>query len=248
MFVYIVGMAESFEPTDTGKRIFDGPVMTQWIINNPELGAEYEFIAINRVANLRNEPIDSKPAVTVAMCTYNIPHPEWNSFVEIPDSTLWKVPDVGPNATGVRFSIGEVVEWHLGASNERYSMSYDSLNPLPSDTTPPEFTASVDKGVLWPPNHKMVPVKVLVSAYDGESGVASTKITSVTSNEPVDGLGDGDTVPDWVITGDLTVNLRAERSGTGNGRVYTITVVCTDHAGNSSVKNVAVYVPRDQKK
>jgi len=68
----------------------------------------------------------------------------------------------------------------------------------------------------------------------------------VNSNEPVNGLGDGDTAPDWIITGDLTVNLRAERSGIGNGRIYTITVTCKDACGNSSVGSTTVTVPHDQ--
>ena len=38
--------------------------------------------------------------------------------------------------------------------------------------------------------------------------------------------------PDWEITGDLTLDLRAERSGSGTGREYTITVQCTDGTGN----------------
>jgi hypothetical protein len=63
------------------------------------------------------------------------------------------------------------------------------------------------------------------------------QIASVASNEPLDGQ-------DWVITGDLTLKLRAERSNKGAGRIYTITIVCTDAAGNSSTKAVAVTVPR----
>jgi hypothetical protein len=51
-----------------------------------------------------------------------------------------------------------------------------------------------------------------------------------------------------VVTGDLTLDLRAERSGTGSGRTYTITVVATDSAGNASApKTVTVFVPRSQK-
>lgn len=64
--------------------------------------------------------------------------------------------------------------------------------------------------------------------------------TVVSSNEPVDGLGDGDQVPDWQIAGNLTVNLRAERAGNGSRRVYTISVGCTDASGNSSTKTVPV--------
>ncbi len=50
--------------------------------------------------------------------------------------------------------------------------------------------------------------------------------------------------PDWVITGPLSVSLRAERLGSGNGRFYTITVRCTDEAGNSSPGVATVFVPK----
>jgi hypothetical protein len=94
----------------------------------------------------------------------------------------------------------------------------------------------------------MVPVTVTVSVVDvcDLNVGANCKIIAVSSNEPVDGLGDGDTAPDWQITGKLTVNLRAERAGTGNGRVYTLTVECIDASGNSATKTVTVSVPHDQ--
>ena len=117
------------------------------------------------------------------------------------------------------------------------------------DKSAPHFDGiSVDNGLLWPPNHKMVPIKVTAFASDVGSGIVSCKIISVTSNEPIDGLGDGDTSPDWQITGDLTVNLRAERSGAGAGRLYTITVLCVDKAGNGSTAIVTATVPHDMGK
>jgi len=61
-------------------------------------------------------------------------------------------------------------------------------------------------------------------------------------------LGDGDQAPDWQITGDLAVNLRAERSGKGTGRIYTITVECNDTSGNTATKTVTVSVPHDSGK
>ena len=94
--------------------------------------------------------------------------------------------------------------------------------------------------------HKMVPVTIAVSTFDNCDPAPICKIISVTSNEPENGSCDGNKAPDWEITGDLTVDLRAERSGCGNGRVYTIQVQCTDAADNSSVDTVAVYVPHDQ--
>jgi hypothetical protein len=50
-------------------------------------------------------------------------------------------------------------------------------------------------------------------------------------------------VPDWEITGALTVNLRAERSGSGSGRVYTILVEAQDASGNTTRERVTVSVP-----
>jgi len=43
------------------------------------------------------------------------------------------------------------------------------------------------------------------------------------------------------------LKLRAERLGDGNGRVYTITITCTDDATKkSSIQTVTVLVPHDQ--
>jgi len=90
------------------------------------------------------------------------------------------------------------------------------------------------------------PVAVSVDVSDICDAHLDCAIISVSSNEPVDGLGDGDMAPDWIITGNLTVNLRAERSGLGDGRIYTITVRCTDNSGNSSTRSVEVSVAHDR--
>jgi hypothetical protein len=99
--------------------------------------------------------------------------------------------------------------------------------------------------VLWPPDQKMVPVNLSVTTSGG-GGPISCKITSVSSSEPVDSDGD------WQFTGnpgDLTLSLRATRLGTrvgtGNGRVYTITVQCGD-SFSSDTKTTGVLVPHDQ--
>jgi len=124
-----------------------------------------------------------------------------------------------------------------------------TFNVTVEEEVPPTINnISANPSVLWPANHKMVPVAVAVSASDNCDAAPVCRITSVSSNERVDGLGDGDTAPDWEITGNLTVNLRAERSGTGSDRVYTIAAQCTDVSGNSSTTTVAVTVPHDQKK
>jgi hypothetical protein len=111
------------------------------------------------------------------------------------------------------------------------------------DTTPPAISGlSTLACNLWPPNHKLVRVAV-VSATDDRSGIASFIVTG-TSNEP----SHGD--PDIVINGTglepRAVWLRAEREGSGRGRVYTLTATVTDQAGNFASSHVTCAVPHDR--
>jgi hypothetical protein len=126
--------------------------------------------------------------------------------------------------------------------------SSDTVSITVVDATPPVIgTVTATPNVLWPPNHRMVSVLVSVSVSDICDGASVCKIISVDINEPINGTGDGNTAVDLEFTGNLTVNLRAERAGSGAGRVYTITVVCTDTSGNSSTTAVAVTVPHDMR-
>ena len=113
-----------------------------------------------------------------------------------------------------------------------------------NDNTPPVITgATVDEPTMSPPNHKMVDVAVSYAAIDN-CGPAST-ILSVSSNELVNGPGDGNTASDWEVIDAHHVQLRAERSGKGDGRVYMITIAATDSFGNTSSQLVTVLVPHN---
>jgi len=115
------------------------------------------------------------------------------------------------------------------------------------DTTAPVFSSlTASSTSLWPANHKMVPITLTATATDAAGAPVTFKILSATSSEPDNGLGDGDTTGDIVITGAMTLNLRAERAGNGPGRVYTITVEARDAAGNTRTQNVTVSVPRNK--
>ena len=114
------------------------------------------------------------------------------------------------------------------------------------DVTPPTINAiTATPDTLLQANHQLVPVTLSVSVSDACDASVRCQVVSVVSNEPVDGLGDGDTAPDWEVTGDLTLNIRAERAAQGVGRLYTITIACSDSAGNVSTKTVNVNVPRN---
>ena len=116
------------------------------------------------------------------------------------------------------------------------------------DNTPPEVTGfSLSPSSLWPPQHQMVDVELSYSASDTCSPPVSC-VLAVASNQPVDGTGDGDTAPDWVVVDAHHVKLRAERAGTLGDRIYTISLTCTDGPGNPMVKRATVLVPANQNK
>jgi hypothetical protein len=115
------------------------------------------------------------------------------------------------------------------------------------DTTAPvieRLVASPDS--IWPPNHKMHWVNLAVQVGESVDPAPVTRIIGVTSNEAANGGGDGNTDADWRITGDLSLEVRAERSGGGDGRIYTITVESRDTFGNAVTATVTVTVPKSR--
>jgi hypothetical protein len=111
-----------------------------------------------------------------------------------------------------------------------------------ADTTSPEITrlrASPD--VLWPPNHQMEPVRLAVRVADSCDPAPRCSITGVRSD-------DGGSPKDWKVTGPLSLSLRAERTGRGAGRTYSVSVRCGDASGNHTLGKVSVTVPHDQGK
>ncbi len=109
---------------------------------------------------------------------------------------------------------------------------------------------SVDACVMWPPNHKLLPVSITgITDEDPASSEVTVRITGVTQDEPINGTGDGDTSPDAVIqAGDPSdeILLRSERSGGGNGRVYVVSFTADDGL-ESCNGSVTVGVPHDRK-
>lgn len=147
-------------------------------------------------------------------------------------------------ASGSAFPIGTTTV-NCVVTDASGNQSRCSFTITVRDTEPPRIVSlSVDKPTInASPNHKMVLVTVTPATADN-GGITTSRIISVSSNEPVDGTGDGDTSPDWIIASDLTVNLRAERAQNGHGRTYTITVRCTDASGNATTGTVTVFVPK----
>jgi hypothetical protein len=111
------------------------------------------------------------------------------------------------------------------------------------DATPPTVACSVTPATIWPPNHKMVPVTATVTVADALSGRAGFTLVSATANEgnpatDIQGFSPGSSSTKGYV--------RAERLGTGNGRIYTLTYRGRDVAGNTKTCSATVTVPHDQ--
>jgi concanavalin A-like lectin/glucanase superfamily protein/K319-like protein len=149
-------------------------------------------------------------------------------------------PTVGPGGVLLEFGLTVTDALRAASRQELVVVRIQDVNDPPvCDTARPSSAR------LWPPNHVLIPVSILgVSDPNGDR--ITIHAVGIFQNEPVSGLGDGDTAPDAVITAD-GVLLRTERSGTGSGRLYHVTFTATDGSGGSCTGAVEVLVPRDVK-
>jgi hypothetical protein len=147
----------------------------------------------------------------------------------------------------------------LGLGKHTFTLTVtDGVNePVSADihievesTSVPTLAPTVKPGILWPPNHQMVDIIIEANA---KAACPVELNAEVTSNEAPEGLGDGQTNPDWTepeidrVNGVIYLQLRAERSGRGKGRTYTVSITATDCYGNSSKEDVKIIVPHDMR-
>lgn len=124
-----------------------------------------------------------------------------------------------------------------------------------SDVTPPTITMPYMATTIWPPNHKYKSFGLadcgaqVLDSCGGEIDISSVGIiTSIYSDEleNAGNNGDGNTVDDIVITSLTSFDVRAERSGNENGRVYGILFEVNDGSGNVSEAECRIGVPFSQ--
>jgi hypothetical protein len=105
---------------------------------------------------------------------------------------------------------------------------------------------------MWPPNHSyhtFTASNFISSVSDNCDSVSvnDVYITKVTSDETENAAGSGSTLNDIVIAANCkSVQLRAERINSGNGRVYTIYFKLVDSSGNVTTGTAKVYSPKNQ--
>lgn len=132
----------------------------------------------------------------------------------------------------------------------------DTVDVTVVDATPPTLLVSISPNILWPPKHQMIEVTPSITVSDACDPAPTVVLGNVTMDEGDETLaydpefdttlGDGSTTSDIQVDQDGRIFLRAERSGTGDGRVYTLTFEATDASGNSTTTSTMVTVPHDQ--
>lgn len=180
---------------------------------------------------------------------------------EAPNLTYaWSAPGVefsppdGVNTVAV-FPVGTTVVTltvtFTDPDTAEQTQAQDEVTVTVGDNTPPMISACADPDLLWPPNHKLVPVHVGVTAFDVCDTQPDVQLLSITNSQADNGNGSGNTSDDIQGaepgTDDVDFLLRAERSGQDkSGRTYRATYRATDGSGNFSDAVATVFVPHDR--
>jgi hypothetical protein len=142
---------------------------------------------------------------------------------------------------------GEALTFKLMVDDGYGGTAIDQMvvNVQNANDPPDASLAQPSQACLWPPNHKLVAISI--SGVSDAEDNATITIDSVTQDEMTNSLGDGDTATDAIVHADGTVLLRAERSGTGDGRVYHVSFTASDLEGSDS-GTVDVCVQHNKKR
>lgn len=141
---------------------------------------------------------------------------------------------------------GWILEYGMAINNTGQIAGFGEMNGvrrsfrLTKDIEPPAIlNAESSVSVLWPPNGRIVPVELTAEARDNMDPAPVCRLAAIASSEP-------DGTPQFEITGPMSATLKADRSGTGPGRTYDLTIVCRDRSGNGAQRIVKVVVPHNQ--
>jgi len=147
-------------------------------------------------------------------------------------------------ASGSTFALGTTSVLCI-ATDTYGNRAEGTFDVVVGDSVAPMIVSvSATPNLLAPANHKLIDVAVTVDATDAIDPMPQCFAYDVTANEAVDAPGSGNTEFDWMLTGPLSVQLRAERSGEGSDRIYRVFVRCSDASGNDTTGSVEVRVPK----
>lgn len=154
-------------------------------------------------------------------------------------SPTFTAPNVAAGGAFLTFQL-TVHDGHVSSAVDTVQVAVVNVNDPPVCTL-----AQASPNLLWPPNHTMTQVSI-VGLTDPQNQTLTITYPTVKQDEPINGLGDGDTSPDAAVSGN-DILLRAERAGSGNGRVYVVQFTATNADGAHCSGTVNVTVPHNKK-
>ena len=153
-------------------------------------------------------------------------------------------PGVTNDAPGV-FPLGEtLVTWTATDASGNTATAQQTVTVV--DTTRPKLTVRISPTRLWPPDRKLVPIRVSLHVRDvcDPAPVVTLKVSCNDRRSHKRACCRERSEPDWIVKGPTRVWLRAECNGRDE-RVYTLTWKATDASGNSSRATARVTVKRE---
>jgi hypothetical protein len=223
-------------------------------------GHTYGFFSIASEAGGIREPMKTKPEITVKVdFTPPVVTPQVagtlgnNGWYRSAVTASWSVSDP---ESGIASSTGCAATSLAGdtagvtltcSATNAGGLSNSVPTTIKIDKTAPVISGMPAAGCsLWPPNHKLVQVAT-VTAADVLSGLAagSFQVTGA-SSEPSSDPNDPEIVIAPNGSGGFTIQLQADRLGSGNGRTYTLTATAMDNAGNPVTATTTCAVPHDK--
>ena len=220
------------------------PIDSRLWITSDTASATYELLTENLLAPFYSKAAGSYPALQYPLTVVlTNPNPTGSSTLQYRQlNGTWQA----------YISPITLAATQLDVTLEARAVTTDAKRWVTSPTAQSRYVltrlaaaAQPTTAVLWPPNHGFVAVGI--TGVTDPNNNAIIKITGVTQDEATNGLGDGDTPIDAVIRADGTVLLRAERSGSGDGRVYRVYFTASDLEVSSSGV-VLVKVPHSKER
>jgi predicted extracellular nuclease len=166
---------------------------------------------------------------------------------QVTGATAWAINADEPDILDYDTSFKEPAEAALFAPDPYRSSDHDPVIVGLDLNAPPVCSgASASVTSLWPANHRLVAASVL-GVTDPEGDPLQIIIDAIYQDEPVNADDDGNTMPDAVIGSGNAFEVRAERSGEGDGRVYHVMFTALDATGSCSGE-VLIGVPLNQRR
>ena len=200
------------------------------------------------------QPAINCPANVTVECTGNLGVPASDSqlaafFAGVSASDICDASPAIANNAPLFFGLGPTVV-QFTATDDNGNQRTCTGTVTVQDTQAPTIAFTLNPTSLWPPNHRLVPIGATVTVGDVCNPGAGFVLTSITSSQPDNGQGDGNTVADIqgaaYGTPDLRFLLRAERSPLFGTRIYTVVYTASDGSGNSTPATHTVIVPQNR--